>query len=69
MYTHRPLPDEQQEQTVANRQTSGLLGIAIVLLLLIVSLFLVQRLHRSSTTEDCLLAGRTNCDTELMARQ
>ncbi len=62
MYTHRPLPTEQSDETVANRQTAGLLGIAITLIILVVSLFLVQHLRHSAAVEDCLLAGRRNCD-------
>jgi hypothetical protein len=62
LYTHRPLVDEREEEAIADRQSSGLLGIAIILVLLIVGLFLVHRLHRNATIEDCLLAGHRNCD-------
>ncbi|WP_428485899.1 hypothetical protein [Rhodopila sp.] len=61
MFTHRPLLDEQDDQKVADRQTAGLLGIAITLVLLVVGLFLVQQLRSSAAIEDCLMAGRTNC--------
>ena len=65
MYTHRPLFDEREEEAAANRQTSSLFAMAIILVLLIVSLFLVHRLHRTSAVEDCLLAGRSNCDAQV----
>jgi hypothetical protein len=61
MYVHRPLANESDRQNVANRQTQGLLGIAITLLLLIVGLFLVQQLRSSARLEDCVMSGRTNC--------
>ena len=62
LYTHRPLPRARDEEAVANRQTSSLLAVVIVLALLVVGLFLVQRLHNTMTVEDCIMAGRTNCD-------
>jgi len=61
LYTHRPLLDEEADEKTENRQTSSLLGIVIVLLLLVVGLFLVQQLRASAAIEDCLLAGRHNC--------
>lgn len=67
MYTHRPQVDEREEEAVADRQSAGLLGIVIILVLLIVGLFLVHRLHRTSAIEDCLLAGHSNCDTAVTA--
>ena len=66
MYTHRPLADQEEEDEKAeNRQTSSLVGIAVILLLLIVGLFLVQQLRSSAAIEDCLMSGRTNCDAVL----
>jgi hypothetical protein len=44
------------------RQTAGLVGIVITLLLLVIGLFLVQQLRASAAVEDCLMAGRRNCD-------
>jgi hypothetical protein len=67
LYTHRPLVDEREEEAIADRQSSGLLGIAIILVLLIVGLFLVHRLHRTAAIEDCLLAGHSNCDAAVIA--
>ena len=66
MYTHRPLVDEREEEAIADRQSSGLLGIVIILVLLVVGLFLVHRLHRTSAIEDCLLAGHSNCDSAVI---
>ncbi len=52
--------DDRQDQS--NRRTVALAGLAITLALLVASYFLVVRLHKVSTIEDCLLAGRRNCD-------
>jgi hypothetical protein len=56
---------EREQQAVANRQTTGLLALAIVLVLLITGLFLVQRLQHTTSIEDCVMAGRRNCDPAL----
>jgi hypothetical protein len=50
------------EEDAANRQTASLGGVAITLLLLVLGLFLVRELHAKGAVEDCLMAGRTNCD-------
>ena len=55
--------DEDQEG--ADRQTASLAGLAVVLLLVVVSLFLIRTLHAKCLVEDCLLAGRNNCDAML----
>lgn len=52
----------EDDEQAANRQTASLAGIAITLLLLVIGLFLVQELHAKAVVEDCLMAGRTNCD-------
>lgn len=46
----------------ADRQTASLAGAAITLLLLVVGLYLVRTLYTESAVEDCLMAGRLNCD-------
>ena len=48
-----------EEEKAADRQTASLGGVAITLLL---GLFLVRELHAKGMIEDCLMAGRTNCD-------
>ncbi len=45
-----------------DRQTAGLAGIAVALFLVVIALFLVRELHATSAIEDCLMAGRQNCD-------
>lgn len=62
MYQRRPWLSEEEAQEEANRQTASLAGVAITLLLLVLGVFLVHQLHAKSELEDCLLAGRTNCD-------
>jgi len=46
----------------ANRQTASLAGLAVTLLLLVMSVFLIRQLSHATKVEDCLLAGRSNCD-------
>jgi hypothetical protein len=61
MQQQRPwLIDEDEEAD--NRQTASLAGVAITLLLLVVGLFLVHELHAKAVIEDCLMAGRVQCD-------
>jgi hypothetical protein len=62
VYRHRPWHDEDTELAAARRQTSGLIGFVIILLLLIAGLFLVHRLRNATEVEDCLLAGYRDCD-------
>ena len=62
MYQRRPWLSEEEAQEEANRQTASLAGVAITLLLLVLGVFLVHALHAKAEVEDCLLAGRTNCD-------
>jgi len=62
MYQRRPWLSEEEAQEEANRQTASLAGVAITLLLLVLGVFLVHELHANAEVEDCLLAGRSNCD-------
>ena len=62
MYEHRPWLGEDHNKGAADRQTESLVGIVIILVLLVSSLFLVQHLRRANAVEDCLMAGRLNCD-------
>ena len=62
MYQRRPWLSEEEAQEEADRQTASLAGVAVTLLLLVLGVFLVHALHAKAEVEDCLLAGRTNCD-------
>jgi hypothetical protein len=53
--------DREDEEASADRQTKSLAGLAVSLFLVVVSLGLIQVLHKKSCMEDCLLSGRTNC--------
>jgi hypothetical protein len=55
---HRPESDE----ACANRQTNSLAGMAVTLAVIVTCLFLMKQLHHKASIEDCLMAGRTNCD-------
>ena len=59
---------EDTAQVDADRQTAGLAGFAFVLLLLVVGLFLIHTLYQKSKIEDCLMAGRVDCDRMLVKR-
>ncbi len=61
MQQDRPWLVEADDEA-ANRQTASLAGVAITLVLLVIGLFLVRELHNKSLIEDCLMAGRTQCD-------
>ena len=58
----RPLIEYDSEQTEANRQTGSLAALAVALMLVVIGLFVVQHLASKARLEDCLLAGRNNCD-------
>lgn len=53
--------DEDDDQEGADRQTASLAGLAVALLLVVVGLFLIRALHEKAAIEDCLLAGRLDC--------
>lgn len=57
--------DDDQEG--ADRQTASLAGLAVALLLVVIGLFLVHTLRAKCVVEDCLLAGRSNCDAILIS--
>lgn len=65
MQSGRHWQSEDAEHEAAKRQSAGLVGLVVILLLLIVGLFLVHQLRRTSAIEDCLLAGRRNCDVSV----
>ena len=54
--------DDVHRQQEADRQTKALAGLAVVLALAFVALFVIQHLKAEGEIEDCLLAGRANCD-------
>jgi hypothetical protein len=69
MPSRQPWQPDNEARIEANRQTSGLAGVAIVLLLLVAGLFLVHALHDKGRIEDCLMAGRLDCDLVLAGRR
>ena len=58
-------PDPARDREDADRRTAGLAAIVVVLILLIGGLLLTRTLHRKSQLEDCLMAGRRDCDRML----
>lgn len=56
------------DEQAHDRQTASLAALAAVLLIVVAGLFLVRVLHREGMLEDCLMAGRPNCDALLVAR-
>ena len=61
-HTQRLGLSRDDEQEAADRQTLSLAGLALVLFLVVVSLFVFRQLAAQAALEDCLLANRTNCD-------
>ncbi len=55
---HRLEPPE----AAANRQSDSLAALAITLLLVVVSLFLIERLRAQAAFQDCVLSGRVGCE-------
>ena len=53
--------DEEPDENSADRSTARLAGLALILLLAVLGLFLVQKLRWKSALEDCLMSGRSNC--------
>lgn len=45
-----------------DRLTASLAGLVVALIVVVAGLFLVQHLRDKAHIEDCLLAGRSNCD-------
>ncbi len=56
-----------QEQEAADRRTVSLAGLAVTLLVLVICFWVTRQLQSKSAIEDCLMAGRLNCDI-LVAR-
>lgn len=55
-----------EDDTMEERRvTASLAGLAFALALVVVGLFLLRGLTEKSRVEDCLLAGRINCDQVL----
>jgi hypothetical protein len=63
MQAHPP-PEEHEARRHgdAERQTRSLAALAVILALLVGGLLLARTLHRGAAVEDCLLAGRRDCD-------
>ncbi len=51
----------EPELKAANRQTASLGALAITLLVIVVSLYLVDKLRAEAVYEDCVLAGHIGC--------
>jgi hypothetical protein len=51
----------EPEIKAANRQTASLAALAVTLLVIVVSLYLVEKLRAEAAFEDCVLAGHVGC--------
>ncbi len=58
----------EDDQAEENRLTLSLAGLAVALTLVMLGLSLFTQLRDKARVEDCLLAGRLNCDAVLSAR-
>ncbi len=68
MFRIHRLDFRQDDQEAAARQTASLGGLALTLALVVIALFLTKQLHHKAAIEDCLMAGRTNCDVMVLPR-
>jgi hypothetical protein len=53
--------DDDKEENDARRVTTSLAGLALVLFLVVVCIFLAQKLTKMGEIQDCIMSGRTNC--------
>ncbi len=60
--------DAALEQAEAHRQTASLAALAVLLALVVASLFLIRKLSAEAALEDCLMAGRHDCEMILAYR-
>ena len=51
-----------RDADAADRRTASLAGLAVTLLVLVICMWVTRQLQAKSAIEDCLMAGRTNCD-------
>jgi len=58
-----------EDRNAADRQSASLAGLAVTLLVVVVSLFLLKELHIKAAIEDCLMSGRSNCDAVVASLQ
>lgn len=56
-----------ERQAGQDRATRSLAGLALALCLVVLGVFLAQKLAAASRLEDCLMTGRTNCAPVEMA--
>lgn len=68
MRAHGFPADPNDPEKEADRQTASLAGIVVALVLVVLGLFLVHRLQLKASLEDCLMAGRQNCDGQVSPR-
>ena len=61
----RMLDRFEDDEAEDNRVTLSLAGLAVALLVVVASLFIIHALADKARLEDCLLAGRSNCGTVL----
>lgn len=59
---------DPEAQAEADRQTASLGGLAVVLFLVVLGLFLVKELRAESLLEDCLLSGQGRCLVQISQR-
>jgi hypothetical protein len=52
---------QRDREAEENRATRSLAGLAVSLFLVVLGLFLTQKLTGMARLEDCLLSGRSNC--------
>ncbi len=51
----------EPDDKAANRQSASLAALAVTLLLVVVSLYLIEHLRAQAALQDCVLSGRVGC--------
>lgn len=64
----RGIFQHEDDDAESDRVTHSLAGLAVALLVVVASLFLVQALANKARFEDCLMAGRTTCEVVVPTR-
>jgi hypothetical protein len=60
--TRKGLSSLEDDETAEDRQTASLAALAATLFLVVLALALIRILSANARVEDCLMAGRRDCD-------
>jgi len=55
------MADDPKQDDARDDRRGALIGLGVVVLLVVVGWFVVHALRDTSSVQDCVMAGRTNC--------